>query len=84
MTVVGVVSPGAMGSAFGRLWVAGGCSMVTTLAGRSVRTAELAERAGLEVLPDLDAVVAAADVIVSIVPPRPRDRTQARSRARTW
>jgi 3-hydroxyisobutyrate dehydrogenase-like beta-hydroxyacid dehydrogenase len=67
--VVGVVSPGAMGSAFGRLWMDGGSRVVTTMAGRSARTAELAERAGLEVLSDLDAVVAAADVIVSIVPP---------------
>lgn len=69
MTVVGVISPGAMGSAFGRLWTEGGSRVVITLAGRSSRTADLAARAGLEVLPDLDAVVAAAEVIVSIVPP---------------
>jgi 3-hydroxyisobutyrate dehydrogenase-like beta-hydroxyacid dehydrogenase len=69
MTVVAVISPGAMGSAFGRLWAEGGSRVVTTLAGRSSRTADLAARAGLDVLPDLDALVAAADVIVSIVPP---------------
>jgi 3-hydroxyisobutyrate dehydrogenase-like beta-hydroxyacid dehydrogenase len=69
MTVVGVISPGAMGSAFGRLWTEGGSRVVTTLAGRSSRTADLAARAGLDLLPDLDAVVAAADLIVSIVPP---------------
>jgi 3-hydroxyisobutyrate dehydrogenase-like beta-hydroxyacid dehydrogenase len=69
MTVVGVLSPGAMGSAFGWLWADGGSRVVTTLADRSARTAGLADRAGLEVLSDLDAVVAEADVIVSIVPP---------------
>jgi 3-hydroxyisobutyrate dehydrogenase-like beta-hydroxyacid dehydrogenase len=67
--VIGVVSAGAMGSAFGRLWAQGGSRVVTTLAGRNPRTAELATRASLELLPDLDAVVAAADVVVSIVPP---------------
>ena len=67
--VVGVVSAGGMGSAFGRLWADGGSRVVTTLARRSQRTSELAERAGLEVLADLDDVVAAADVVVSIVPP---------------
>jgi 3-hydroxyisobutyrate dehydrogenase-like beta-hydroxyacid dehydrogenase len=58
-----------MGSAFGQLWSDGGSRVVTTLDGRSPRTSELAGRADLEVLPDLDAVVAMADVVVSIVPP---------------
>jgi 3-hydroxyisobutyrate dehydrogenase-like beta-hydroxyacid dehydrogenase len=58
-----------MGSAVGRALREGGASVVTTLAGRSQRTAGLAEAAGLELLPDLDAVVAAADVVLSIAPP---------------
>lgn len=47
----------------------GGARVVATLEGRSERTARLAERAGVELLPDLDAVARAADVIFSIVPP---------------
>jgi 3-hydroxyisobutyrate dehydrogenase-like beta-hydroxyacid dehydrogenase len=58
-----------MGSAVGRVLGDGGSEVVTTLAGRSERTARLAERAGLECLPDLDAVVAGADVVLSIGPP---------------
>ena len=70
MTVsIGVVSPGAMGSALGRAWRRGGARVVATVAGRSARTVGLAEAAGLDLLPDLDAVVAAAQVVVSVGPP---------------
>src|SRR5262245_27541097 len=58
-----------MGSAVGAAYRAGGSRVVATVVGRSVRTVALAERAGLELLPDLDAVVAAADLVLSIVPP---------------
>ncbi|RYU09996.1 DUF1932 domain-containing protein [Nocardioides iriomotensis] len=64
---IGVVSAGAMGSALGRAWQSAGATAVTSLSGRSERTRRLAE--GLTDLPDLDAVVAAADVVVSICPP---------------
>jgi 3-hydroxyisobutyrate dehydrogenase-like beta-hydroxyacid dehydrogenase len=64
-----VVSPGAMGSALARVWLAGGVRVVATTAGRSTRTVRLATDAGVELLPDLDATVAAADAVVSIVPP---------------
>ncbi|HEU0132171.1 MAG TPA: DUF1932 domain-containing protein [Mycobacteriales bacterium] len=67
MVTVGVVSPGAMGGALGRGWAEAGARVVATLAGRSERTRSLAH--GVELLPDLDAVVAAADVVVSVVPP---------------
>ena len=67
MATVGIVSPGAMGSAVGRALLRGGARVVATVAGRSERTARLAE--GLELLPALDAVVAEADVVLSIVPP---------------
>lgn len=66
---VGIVSAGAMGSAVGGALRDGGAEVVTTVAGRSERTARLAEEAGLECLPDLDAVVAKADVVLSIAPP---------------
>lgn len=66
---VGIVSAGAMGSAVGSALRASGVEVVTSLAGRSDRTARLAGDAGLELLPDLDAVVAGAGVVVSIAPP---------------
>jgi 3-hydroxyisobutyrate dehydrogenase-like beta-hydroxyacid dehydrogenase len=42
---------------------------VTTLAGRSDRSARFAWDAGLELVPDVDALVRASDVILSVVPP---------------
>ncbi len=56
MTTVGIVSPGAMGSALGRAWRAGGARVVATVEGRSARTRDLAH--GLELLPTLADVVA--------------------------
>jgi 3-hydroxyisobutyrate dehydrogenase-like beta-hydroxyacid dehydrogenase len=64
---VGIVSPGAMGSAVGGVLAAGGSRVVATLAGRSERTRRLA--AGLELLPGIDDVVGVSDVVLSIVPP---------------
>ena len=66
---VAVVSPGAMGSAIGSALVRGGARVVATLAGRSERTARLAGRAEIELLPDLTSIVREADVVLSIVPP---------------
>ena len=48
---VGIVSPGAMGSAVGAAYRAAGRRVVTTVAGRSQRTRALAEQAGLELVP---------------------------------
>ena len=67
MTTVGIVSPGAMGSAIGRVLVAGGSRVVATTMGRSERTDRLAE--GLEVLPTLRDVIAASEIVLSVVPP---------------
>jgi len=67
MTTLAIVSPGAMGSALARAWLAGGHRAVVTLAGRSARTRDLAQ--GLELLPSMADVVAAADVVVSVCPP---------------
>ena len=69
MATVGIVSPGAMGSAVGAALARGGARVVATAAGRSERTVRLAREAGLELLPGLDDVVAVADVVLSIVPP---------------
>ena len=57
-----------MGSAVGGTLITGGAEVVTTLAGRSERTARLAREAGLNVLPDLDSIVR-ADVVLSVAPP---------------
>lgn len=83
MTTVGIVSAGAMGSAVGAAYRAGGARVVTTAAGRSADTAQRAEAAGLELLPDLDAVLEVSDLVLSIVPPgRARDAARALSGAR--
>ena len=69
MPTVGIVSAGAMGSAVGAAYRAAGRRVVTTLAERSERTGVLAEAAGLELLPDLDAVLAESELVLSIAPP---------------
>src|SRR5205823_9482365 len=58
-----------MGSALGARLLEGGAQIVTTLAGRSARTARLAREAGIECLDDLDAVVREAGVVLSVAPP---------------
>lgn len=69
MSTVGVVGAGSMGSALGAGWVEGGHTVVVCLDGRSQRTRSLASAAGLEELATLDDVVAASDVVVTVVPP---------------
>ena len=77
MTTVGIISPGAMGSAVGAAYLAAGNRVVATVSGRSARTAGLAEQAGLELLPDLDAVVGESELVLSIVPPGEAGATAA-------
>lgn len=66
---VGVVSPGDMGHSVGATLREGGLRLVTCLADRSGRTRALAEEAGIEDLPDYEALVGQADVILSILVP---------------
>jgi 3-hydroxyisobutyrate dehydrogenase-like beta-hydroxyacid dehydrogenase len=66
---VGIVSPGAMGSALGAVLARGGARLIATVAARSQRTAGLARAAGIECLPSLGAVVREADVVLSVAPP---------------
>jgi 3-hydroxyisobutyrate dehydrogenase-like beta-hydroxyacid dehydrogenase len=75
--IVGIVSPGAMGSAVGAAYLAAGNRVVATVDGRSARTTELAEEARLELLPDLDAVVGESELVLSIVPPGEAGATAA-------
>jgi 3-hydroxyisobutyrate dehydrogenase-like beta-hydroxyacid dehydrogenase len=77
-----------MGSAVGRVLREGGVEVLTTLDGRSERTERLAREAGLECVPDLDAV-ARADVVLSIGPPGESERiagaiAAAAARAGAW
>lgn len=75
---VGIVSPGAMGAGLAACLRAAGHRVVATTAGRSPTTAAFAAAAGIELLPDLSAVVAAADVVLVVVPPgEARDAVRA-------
>ncbi len=58
-----------MGHAVGRVARDRGCRVLTCLAGRSARTRALAAEAGIEDGGDLAAVVGAADIVLSILPP---------------
>jgi len=69
MNTVGIVSPGFMGAGLGGALRAGGARVVATVDGRSARTRRLADRAGLELLPTLNDVVAAAEVVLVVTPP---------------
>lgn len=64
---IAVVAPGAMGSAVGARLAARGARVLTSVAERSKATRERAEAAGMEAASD-DAI-AAADIILSVVPP---------------
>jgi putative dehydrogenase len=67
-TTVAVIAQGAMGAGIGGLLAANGVDVVTSLDGRGAASAERARKAGMRaVSPD---GIAAADIILSIVPPR--------------
>jgi 3-hydroxyisobutyrate dehydrogenase-like beta-hydroxyacid dehydrogenase len=68
-TVIGLLYPGEMGAALGRLLRSDGLRVVTTLQDRSPRTQTLSRDTGLEELGSLAAVVRTADVLLSLVPP---------------
>ena len=58
-----------MGSALGASLARSGQTVIATLAGRSARTHELAARTPFDLRADLTQVVAASDVVLSVVPP---------------
>ena len=64
---IAVVAPGAMGSAVGARLAARGAQVLTSVEGRSPATRERAEAAGMAVA--TDEAIAAADIILSVVPP---------------
>lgn len=69
MITVGLLHPGEMGASVGRSARANGARVLWASDGRSLATAARAEAAGFEPVRDVAALVAAADVIVSVCPP---------------
>jgi 3-hydroxyisobutyrate dehydrogenase-like beta-hydroxyacid dehydrogenase len=65
---VAILSTGEMGHAIGRVLRHHGCRVITSLAGRSARTAELAGSAGVEDVGSLDEVVRQAEIVLSVMP----------------
>jgi 3-hydroxyisobutyrate dehydrogenase-like beta-hydroxyacid dehydrogenase len=68
-STVAILSPGEMGAATGNVLHQGGLRAVTCLHGRSDSTRQRANQAGIDELPDLDALVTASELILSIVAP---------------
>lgn len=66
---VALFAPGDMGHAIGRVMVQHGIDVVTNLADRSLRTMELAEKAGIRDVADDLAAVDGSDLLLSILPP---------------
>ena len=66
---VAILSPGDMGHAVGKALRQGGLEVITCLNGRSERTRRLAESAGIVDVPDMEALVERADLVLSIMVP---------------
>jgi putative dehydrogenase len=66
---VAILSPGEMGAAVGRAFSEHGFNVITTLEGRSEATRERALSSGFREGGSLADVVAAADIVLSILPP---------------
>ena len=65
--VIAIIAPGAMGAAVGKRLSDSGLKVLTSLAGRSAETAARAKAAGMTDATDKE--IAAADFILSILPP---------------
>jgi 3-hydroxyisobutyrate dehydrogenase-like beta-hydroxyacid dehydrogenase len=66
---IGILSPGDMGAAIGRMLRDGGLAVVTCLEGRSDLTRLRAQEAGFRDVPSLDALVAEVDLLLSVLVP---------------
>jgi 3-hydroxyisobutyrate dehydrogenase-like beta-hydroxyacid dehydrogenase len=66
--IVGILSPGEMGAAVAAVLRAHGLRLVTCLEGRSARTRQRADAAGLAAVPTLTELVPTVDAVLSIVP----------------
>jgi len=69
LDTIGILSPGDMGHTVGDVLRQNGLRVITCLQGRSQRTWQLAEKAGLEDVPTYPQFVTEADLILSIMVP---------------
>jgi 3-hydroxyisobutyrate dehydrogenase-like beta-hydroxyacid dehydrogenase len=69
IATVGLLHPGAMGAAVGRVLTRGGRSVLWASEGRSADSAARAERAGLQDAGTATALAARSDLVASICPP---------------
>ncbi len=69
LKTVAVMSPGNMGEGVGESIAGQGKEVIAVLTGRSDETRMRAERAGFQDVPDLEALVREADLVLSIMPP---------------
>jgi 3-hydroxyisobutyrate dehydrogenase-like beta-hydroxyacid dehydrogenase len=69
MTVIGVIAQGMMGAGVGRGLHESGAEVRTLLTGRSAKSAERAQAAGMEPAADEHALFAGSDFFLSILPP---------------
>ena len=66
---IGILSPGDMGGGVGAALTEHGHEVIACVAGRSLETQARAERLGFRLAPDLDSLLAEADIVLSILPP---------------
>jgi 3-hydroxyisobutyrate dehydrogenase-like beta-hydroxyacid dehydrogenase len=69
INAVGILSPGEMGSGVGTVLHQHGLRVLTCLAGRGPESRDRAAKAGFEDVADLESLVRACDVLLSILPP---------------
>ena len=69
LSTVGILSPGDMGHTVGNVLRQNGLRVITCLEGRSQRTQQLAEKAGIVDVPTYPQFVTEADLILSIMVP---------------
>jgi 3-hydroxyisobutyrate dehydrogenase-like beta-hydroxyacid dehydrogenase len=69
LKAVGLLSPGDMGHVVGEVLIKNGVPVLTCLKERSERTRLLARKAGIDSLPNYDALVQKTDMILSILVP---------------
>ena len=66
---IGILSPGDMGHAIGRVLHQQGLRVLTSVQGRSARTARLAAAAGITAVEDDEKLVCESEILLSILPP---------------
>ena len=66
---IGILSPGDMGSAVGKVLIDNGYKVFTNLDGRSKRTKNLSEKAGIISLPSLSRILSDCEIVLSILVP---------------